>query len=455
MLYQAELSRHERFLLRVYKKRFWFKEVKISISGIRGVYGKDFFPEDVIKFCNGFSKLIKTGKCAIGMDTRETGEMIQKLVSATMLERGIDVYNLGITPTPVVFRKAREIGAGIVITSSHNPLEWNGLKFIIDGRGITLDELEIVKNGKNLDKKDIGKEIISDSNYISDAVKIIGKLNKPQQVTIDIGGGAAKTIAPKLLQEIGCQVETINDELDGCSRGPDPTSNELTELVSKTKDLGFAFDLDSDRVILVMNGGKKSSDITLGLGVVKAIKLGIKKFVLSIDSSLAVEKYIIQHGGKVSRSKVGEANVIQMMIENDAEAGGEGSSGGFILKDFNMCRDGLLTSGLIASMIDDESIQKDIEFFESFSQIRDKVSIESSLHDKIITEIVKKIEGKYEINQLDGIKISIDDNTWSLIRKSNTEDIIRISTESNDGELLVKIQKEMIKMVENCYEEIK
>ena len=419
------------------------------------MYGKDFFPEDVIKFCNGFSKLIKTGKCAIGMDTRETGEMIQKLVSATMLERGIDVYNLGIVPTPVVFRKAREIGAGIVITSSHNPLEWNGLKFIIDGRGITLDELEIVKNGKNLDKKDIGKEIISDSNYISDAVKIIGKLNKPQQITIDIGGGAAKTIAPKLLQEIGCQVETINDELDGCSRGPDPTSNELTELVSKTKDLGFAFDLDSDRVILVMNGGKKSSDITLGLGVVKAIKLGIKKFVLSIDSSLAVEKYIIQHGGKVSRSKVGEANVIQMMIENDAEAGGEGSSGGFILKDFNMCRDGLLTSGLIASMIDDESIQKDIEFFESFSQIRDKVSIESSLHDKIITEIVKKIEGKYKISQMDGIKISIDDNTWSLIRKSNTEDIIRISTESNDRELLVKIQKEMIKMVENCYEEIK
>ena len=419
------------------------------------MYGKDFFPEDVIKFCNGFSKLIKTGKCAIGMDTRETGEMIGKLVSATLLERGIDVYNLGITPTPVVFRKAKEVGAGIVITSSHNPLEWNGLKFIIDGRGITLDELEIVKNEKNLENNGIGKEIISESNYISDAVSIIGKLNKTQQVTVDIGGGAAKTVAPKLLQEIGCQVETINDELDGCSRGPDPTSNELTELVNKTKNLGFAFDLDSDRVIVVTNDGKKSSDITLGLGVVKAIKLGIKKFVLSIDSSLAVEKYIIQHGGKVWRSKVGEANVIQMMIENNAEAGGEGSSGGFILKDFNMCRDGLLTSGLIASMIDDESIQKDIEFFESFSQIRDKVSIESSLHDKIIIEIAKKIEKKYTINQLDGIKISIDDDTWSLIRKSNTEDIIRISTESNDKEMLDRIQKEMIKVVENCYEEIK
>ena len=429
--------------------------MKISISGVRGVYGKDFFPKDVINFCDGFSNLIKNGKCVIGRDTRTTGEMIEKLVSATLLERGIDVHNLGIAPTPVVFRKAKEIGAGIIITSSHNPLEWNGLKFIIDGRGITLDELEVVKNEKNLKRSIIGKEFISESNYISDAVKIIGKLNKTQQITVDIGGGAAKTVAPELLNRIGCQVDTINDELDKCSRGPDPTADELVDLVNKTKNLGFAFDLDSDRVILVMNGEKKSSDITLGLGVVKAIKLGIKKFVLSIDSSLAIEKYIIKHGGKVWRSKVGEANVIQMMIENDAEAGGEGSSGGFILKEFNMCRDGLLTSGLIASMIDDESIQKDIEFFESFSQIRNKISVESSLHDKVIAKMAKKIETEYEINQLDGIKIFINENTWSLIRKSNTEDIIRISTESNDSQLLQKIQKEMIKNVEWCYEEIK
>jgi len=429
--------------------------MKISISGIRGVYGVDFFPKDVLKFCDGFSKLIKNGKCVIGRDTRTTGEMIEKLVSATLLERGIDVHNLGISPTPVVFRKAKEMGAGIIITSSHNPLEWNGLKFIINGRGITLDELEIVKNGKNLERSLIGNEFVSESNYISDAVNIIGKLNKTQQVTVDIGGGAAKNIAPKLLHEIGCQVETINDELDKCSRGPDPTSDELVDLISKTKNLGFAFDLDSDRVILVINGEKKSSDITLGLGVVKAIKLGIEKFVLSIDSSLAIEKFIIKHGGKVWRSKVGEANVIQMMIENDAEAGGEGSSGGFILKKFNMCRDGLLTSGLIASMIDDKSIQKDIEFFESFSQIRNKISVESTLHDKIIAKIAKKIETKYKINQLDGIKVNINDNTWSLIRKSNTEDIIRISTESNDKQLLENIQKEMVDNVKSCYEQIK
>ncbi len=455
MLYQAELSRHERYLLRVYKKRYWFKGMKISISGIRGVYGTDFFPQDVIRFCDGFSKLIKNGKCVIGRDTRTTGEMIEKLVSATLLEKGIDVQILGVTPTPVVFRKARELGAGIVITSSHNPLEWNGLKFIIEGRGITEKELEVVKNERNSNRPKLGKESVGITNYVSDAAEVIGKLEQEKYVTVDIGGGSAKYVAPELLKEIGCQVTTINDELGTCTRGPDPTTDELTELINKTKQVGFAFDLDSDRMILVMNGKKKSSDITLGLGVVKAIKLGIKKFVLSLDSSIAVEKYITNHGGKVWRSKVGEANVIQKMIENDAEAGGEGSSGGFILKKFNMCRDGLLTSGLIASMIGDETIQNDIEFFESFSQIRDKISVESNLHDRLISEIAERIGTKYKINQLDGIKIEINENTWSLIRKSNTEDIIRISTESNDKQLLEKVQKEMIEIVNDCHEQIK
>ena len=455
MLYQAELSRHERYLLRVYKKRYWFKGMKISISGIRGVYGVDFFPNDVIRYCDGFSKLVKNGRCVIGRDTRTTGEMIEKLVSATLLEKGIDVQILGVTPTPVVFRKARELGAGIVITSSHNPLEWNGLKFIIEGRGITEKELEVVKNERNTNRPKLGKESIGISNYVSDAVEVIGKLEQEKYVTVDIGGGSAKCVAPELLKEIGCQVTTINDELGTCTRGPDPTTDELTELINKTKQVGFAFDLDSDRMILVMNGKKKSSDITLGLGVVKAIKLGIKKYVLSVDSSIAVEKYITNHGGKVWRSKVGEANVIQKMIENDAEAGGEGSSGGFILKKFNMCRDGLLTSGLIASMIGDETIQNDIEFFESFFQIRDKISVESNLHDRLISEIAERIGTKYEINQLDGIKIEINENTWSLIRKSNTEDIIRISTESNDKQLLEKVQKEMIEIVNGCHEQIK
>ena len=214
--------------------------MKISISGIRGIYGKDLLPNDILKFCNGFSKLIKDGKCAIGRDTRTSGEIIEKLVSAVLLERGIDVYNLGIVPTPVVFRKAKEIGAGIVITSSHNPIEWNGLKFILNGRGIDEEELEFVKNGINEEKVNVGREIFVESEYISDAVEIVGKVKQSREVVVDIGGGAAKNYASQLLKKIGCNVTTINEELEKCSRGPDPTSDNLKELINETKDIGLS-----------------------------------------------------------------------------------------------------------------------------------------------------------------------------------------------------------------------
>ena len=120
-----------------------------------------------------------------------------------------------------------------------------------------------------------------------------------------------------------------------------------------------------------------------------------------------------------------------------------------------MCRDGLLTSGLIASMLDDESMKKDIQFFESYSQMRDKIPIESNMHDKVIECLAKKLGGEYEINELDGIKINIDKNTWSLIRKSNTEDIIRVSSESNNKQILEDVQNKMLGSVKICYEEIK
>ncbi len=148
---------------------------------------------------------------------------------------------------------------------------------------------------------------------------------------IDNGGGAAKNFAVDLLKNIGCNVEVINQELLGCSRGPDPTSDELIELtsISKDKEIAFAFDLDGDRLVVVRKGKKQTPDVTLGLGIAKSLELGYKKFVLSIDTSVSIEKFIKEKGGTVVRSKVGEANVIEEMLKNNSQAGGEGSSGGF------------------------------------------------------------------------------------------------------------------------------
>jgi phosphomannomutase len=250
----------------------------------------------------------------------------------------------------------------------------------------------------------------------------------------------------------------INPDLNGCTRGTDPTTDELTDLVSAslTNDIGFAFDLDGDRLVVVRNGKKQTPDVTLGLGIAKALDLGYKNFVLSIDTSVSIEKFIKENGGKLQRSKVGEANVIDLMIKTKAQAGGEGSSAGFILPEFNFCREGILTSGLIASMLGTPSFNDVLNFMENYYQIREKTNVDSIYHDRVIEKVTSKLNTKYsEVNTLDGIKGIVDEDSWVLIRKSNTEDIIRISAESNNFDKCRKIVKESIELVSQCYEEIR
>ena len=432
--------------------------MKKTISGIRGIFGEDLNLKDVMEFTNNFSSLIKSQKCVIGRDTRPSGKIIQEIVSAVLMKNGIDVYDLGMVPTPVVFRESRKYGAGIIISSSHNPIEWNGMKFILEGRGINENELPKIVNKQEIIKSKIGNINKIKSTYVEDARKIIGHIENSPKIIIDNGGGAANDFAVNLLKNIGCDVEIINQEILDCSRGPDPTSDELTELteMSKNKDIGFAFDLDGDRLVVVRKGEKQTPDITLGLGVVKSLELGYKKFVLSLDTSVSIEKFIKEKGGTVVRSKVGEANVIEEMIKNDSQAGGEGSSAGFILPEFNYCREGILTSGLIASMLENSKFSEIIKYMENYFQIREKIKIDSNYHDKIIENIKNDLIKKYsKIDTRDGIKVIMDDDTWILIRKSNTEDIIRISGESNNEEKCKKIINNTIEMVKEYYDKIK
>ena len=375
-----------------------------------------------------------------------------------LMKNGIDVFNLGTVPTPVVFREARKYGAGVIISSSHNPIQWNGMKFIIDGRGINEEELPQIIEHQEMPITEFGTTQDITSTYIEDAQKIIGNIENNPDIVVDIGGGAAKEFAPELLRKIGCNVQVLNGELEGSSRGSDPTADELVDLsaASKNKEIGFAFDLDGDRLVVVRNGKKQVPDVTLGLGVAKSLELGYKNFVLSIDTSISIEKFIKEQGGTVKRSKVGEANVIDLMLKSNAQAGGEGSSGGFILPEFNYCREGILTSGLIASMMGDSKFHEILEYMESYHQIRDKTAVDAKLHDKVIDSVKSKFSKEYsEINDMDGVKCTIDEDSWVLIRKSNTEDIIRVSGESNDGEKCKKIVKDTFKLVNETFEQLR
>jgi phosphomannomutase len=379
-------------------------------------------------------------------------------VKAGLMQCGIDIYNLGIVPTPVVFRESRKYGAGIVITSSHNPTEWNGLKLIIEGKGVNQEQLKIITNEQITSKSNIGLENSINSAYIDDAVKIIGNVSNSPKVIVDVGGGSAKNIASSLLQKIGCNVITINDDLEKSSRGPDPTSDPLDELISKSKDsdIGFAFDLDADRLVVVKNGKKLSSDVTLGLGVAKALQLGCKNFVLSLDTSISIEKYIKKKGGTVFRSKVGEVNVIEKIIETQSCAGGEGSSGGFIFPDFNFCRDGILTSGLIVSLMRKDEFHDVLNLMEGYHQIREKIEVDLECQEKILKAVFDILKEKYrDLQTLDGIKVVVNEDSWFLIRKSNTENIIRISTESNSLEDAKNIHLQIKELVKQSHEQIK
>ena len=428
------------------------------MSGIRGIFGKDLTLRNILKFSKNFSVLINSKKCVIARDTRSTGYMITEAVKAVLMQSGIDVYDLGVAPTPVVFRESRKYGAGIIVTSSHNPIEWNGLKMIIDGKGVNEKHLQTIINEQNPSKSKIGAEYKIESDYIDDAVKIIGSVSDNPKVTVDIGGGAAKSFSPQLLKKVGCDVITINDDFDKSSRGPDPTVDRLEELVTNTKnrDIGFAFDLDGDRLVIVINGERKNPDVTLGIGVIKALELGYKNFVLSQDTSVSIEKYIKQNGGVVFRSKVGEANVTEKMIKTKSQVGGEGSSGGFILSDFNYCRDGILASGLIASIINKDVFIDALNFMEKYHLIRDKIEYDSKYHDGILKVLYDKMKEKFgNVETLDGIKSIISEDSWVLVRKSNTENVIRVSAESNNLEKVRNIHLEIKDLMKQSYEQIK
>ena len=432
--------------------------MKISISGVRGVYGQDLNLHEVIRFASQFAGVIKSSKCVIARDTRPSGRIIAQTVAAGLMSGGINVYNLGIAPTPAAFREARRYGAGVVITASHNPLEWNGLKFVIEGRGLFEQELEAMLKSPADHRGKFGNEYRISSRYV-DEVAEIAKGGTKVKVGIDAGGGAACGYGETLFKKLGHQYHSINGVAGVSSRGPDPTADELADLralVTANKlDHGFALDLDADRLVVVSGKGEKlSPDATLLLCVARAVEMGMKKFVTSIDTSVAIEKYVRAHKGRVDHSKVGEANVVSKMLQVGAEAGGEGSSAGFIMPGFNMCRDGLLAAATI-STLDKKVLDNCLKFASQFAQIRSKIAVDSLLHKKVIEKLPDVFKrDSSSIMTEDGVKAIIDEDSWVLVRPSNTEHAIRVSVESRT-EMAQSLYKQTSEKVQAVYDQVR
>jgi len=342
----------------------------LSVSGFRGIIGYDLNPAELVSISRSFGDFIGNGSCAIGRDTRNSSVMVSRAVTAGLLDASCDILDFGTLSTPALFREVarRNLDGGLMITASHNPPEWNGLKFIMKGgRGIFEEELSSLLSSKLTSSSKIGNYSEVSSIYLEELISYIGKDScSGLKVSLDLGGGAGSLFAPKLFKTIGCKVSTLNDSPGIFSRTIDPIEDKLEGLsesvVANGFDVGFAYDCDADRVAIVDEKGRKlPPDFTLMLGLNYLMKkTGLRDIVVSLDTSMGLDQMVSDLGGKVFYAKVGEANVAMEMMKRGCKLGGEGSSGGLILADFVLCRDGALASALISKMIKQEGRLSDL-----------------------------------------------------------------------------------------------
>jgi phosphomannomutase len=411
-----------------------------STSGIRGVFNSDLLPEALTQYTRNFVRLVGGGELLLGRDTRATGPIASRVVASAVLGTGADLVDYGVISTPAIFRESRrKEKPAIIVTASHNEPEWNGLKFVVDGRGINQAEFdEILRKESKKESLGVaspGRLVSSEGfSYNKELVEMAGEGSaKGVKVVLDLNGGAAVGHAPEILRALGCEVSTIGDTQGIFIRTIDPTNDPLDVLTRTVKnedaDVGFAFDCDGDRLVLVDNEGKKrTGDYMLTLTIKEALQnIERKDVVVSVDTTQAIDEVVEEAGGRVFRAKVGEANVVGLMAEKGVRLGGEGSSGGVIDSSFNNCRDSLVAAAVIVGALKRKGTRV-YEQVKSYHQAREKMEMAR----KKALEAVKKLRKENPgADALDGLKIKTSGSSWVLIRVSNTEDGVRVSAEAS------------------------
>ena len=425
----------------------------LSVSGIRGVFNEDLPASDLLRYVRSFVKLSGRGEFLLAKDTRPTGEALRRIVASAILRDGANVVDYGVISTPALFRESRKSGRpAIMITASHNPPSWNGLKFIRNGTGIGKKEFESLVQAKVVPPGKIlsGRNRKSTANYDADVLRTQSHAaGSGVKIVLDLGGGAAIMHAPTILRSIGCTVHTIGDTPGIFERTIDPTADPLEALskivIDTSADIGFAFDCDGDRLVVVDDEGKKrSGDLMLAMALMVVLsERPSSNVAVSVDTSLAVDEIVERAGGKVFRTPVGEANVLEGMVANQARFGGEGSSGGFIDGEFNNCRDSMVAATALIRGLKRWG-KKLYSQPRTYHQTRLRLEIPRSRGAAVVKKLVKESE---EAETLDGIRVRLSRESWVLVRPSGTEDIVRISAEARSKKEADEIAETYVKKV--------
>jgi len=459
-------------------RKYELVTLKKSISGIRGTIGgsigDNFTPIDIVECVSAYGWWIKKSsdkpKVVIGRDGRSSGQMVSDLSANTLRFLGIDVIDLDYSTTPTVEMAVTDFNAdgGIIFTASHNPKQWNALKFLNSkGEFISAEvgeEILSYIDDKKMEFADIDSigSYKKETDYFDAHIKAILDLevidaelirSKNFHAVVDCINSTGALAIPKLLDSLNCSYELINEEVNGdFAHTPEPLPQNLVDLIEITKnskaDIGIAVDPDVDRLALVSeNGSYFGEEYTLVAAADFILSKTKGNTVSNLSSSRALSDITKKHGGEYFASKVGEVNVVKMMKSQNAVIGGEGN-GGIIYPALHYGRDALVGIAFILNLMaqKDEKLSVIRSSYEDYTIIKNKMDLQSpEALNKIFGDLKEAFKDE-KLNDIDGLKIDFKDG-WVHMRSSNTEPIIRIYAEAKTKETAEELVNKVMEIV--------
>lgn len=445
-------------------------------NGVRGIFGIDLTPETIIRLSKSLAHYFPPGSLAVGFDGRNSSPIISRIVCSALNSEGRDIQVVGLAPTPCLQYaiKYTDLSGGLMITASHNPPEYNGIKPVAsDGVEISReDELkveEIFYSNEHLPNAYAGREFVNENiveSYMDTILSLIDVekiLDREFKIVVDGGNGVQGPVGSSLAKRLGCKVLTLNCNVDGDfpGRGPEPTVDNLKSLsdavIGAGADLGVAYDGDGDRSIYcdekgqTYSGDRTGALLTKFLLATKHVKTDI---ICPINTTVAVPLVAKKEGAEVVFTKVGSVEVSREMVKRKSIIGME-ENGGFMYGRLNEVRDGAMTTALVLEMLatyPKDSLSNLMHTLPRTFQFKSKYPCPTKA---IALEVINKVQGHgspKKIEALDGVKVWIDDETWVMVRPSGTEPIIRLYAESTDRNLLDSKVDEYVHLIKEQLE---
>ena len=435
------------------------QDLMVSVSGVRGRVGESLTPDVVARFACAFGSYLRERtdrpKVVLGRDSRTSGPLFARIVTGSLQAVGCDVVDIGLAPTPTTLFAIRhhEADGAIVITASHNPVEWNALK-LASHEGMFLDAEQAPRMRAYVSDKpmrwatwDTLGEASTDPGAAQrhvDAVLATPYVDAPAlrqrrfKVALELVRGAGAAVLPMLLERLGCEVVVLNGEPDGrFHRPPEPVAENLGDLERAVResgaDIGMATDPDADRLSLVANDGRAiGEDYTLALAAKLVLRHRQGAVVTNLSSSRVIEDVALAAGVPFARAAVGEINVARRMQELDAVIGGEGN-GGVILPDVHHTRDAAVAAALVLQLLleDGRKLTEIVADATPYAIVKDKLPRGESRDLKDIYTKLERELAAPDVDLQDGLRLSWpDEKRWLHFRPSGTEPILRIIAEA-------------------------